>query len=83
MKEYSGRGIGGGLGLLFAVLLGIVNIFLMPAEVGDLYSNECGQPPVTWLPAFWVLIPLIGGIIWVIPTQGRLNDYRLAHGVTA
>lgn len=79
MKEYSGRGIGGGLGLLFAILLGIVNLFLLPSEVGELYSNEGSQPPVSWLTAFWVLIPLIGGIIWVIRTQGQLNAYWNAH----
>lgn len=83
MKAYSGQGIGGGLGLLFAILLGIVNVFLMPAEVGDLYTNEGGQAPVSWLTAFWVLIPLVGGIIWVIRTQGRLNDFWTAHGTTA
>jgi hypothetical protein len=83
MKAYSGRGIGGGLALLFAILLGIVNVFLMPSEVGELYSNEGQQPPVSWLTAFWVLIPFAGWIIWVIRTQGRLNDFWLAHQATA
>ena len=83
MKAYSGRGIGGGLGLLFAFLVGIVNIFLMPIEVGELYSNERQQPPVSWLTGFWVFIPFIGWIILLVRTQGRLNDYWLAHGGTA
>jgi Domain of unknown function (DUF4234) len=83
MKGYSGRGIGGGLGLLFAFLIGIVNVFLMPMEVGELYSNEGRQPPVSGLTGFWVFIPLIGWFIWVVRTQGRLNDFWLAHGGTA
>jgi hypothetical protein len=83
IKQYSGQGISGGLGLLFAILLGIVNLFLMPAEVGDLYSREGRQPPVSWSTAFWVLIPLIGGFIWIIRTQGRLNDYWAGHQATA
>ena len=83
LKAFSGEGIGGGLGLLFAILLGIVNVFLLPAEVGGLYARA-GQPePVSGWTGFWVLIPIVGGIIWVIKTQGRLNDYWEAQGATA
>jgi hypothetical protein len=80
MKAYARTGIGGGLGLLFAILLGVVNIFMMPAEVGNLYGQEGRPKPVTGLTGFWVLIPLVGGIIWVFKTQGRLNDFWRAHG---
>ncbi len=83
MKDYSGKGIGGGLGLLFAILLGIINVFMMPAEVGDLYAGEGQQPPVTGLTGFWILLPFIGGFIWIIKTQNRLNDFWEAHGATA
>jgi len=83
MKDYSGRGIGGGLGLLFAILLGVVNIFLMPSEVGNLYAADGKEKPVTGLTGFWALIPIVGGIIWVVKTQGRLNDYWVAHGAPA
>jgi hypothetical protein len=83
MKVHTGEGIGGGLGLVFAILLGIVNVFLLPHEVGRLYARE-GQPePVTALTGFWVILPIVGGIIWVFKTQGRLNDYWLGHGGTA
>ncbi len=43
MKDYSGQGIGGVLGLVLAIILSIVNIFVMPSEVGNLYAAE-GQP---------------------------------------
>jgi Domain of unknown function (DUF4234) len=83
LKRYSGEGIGGGLGLLFAILLGIVNAFMLPHEVGKLYARE-GQPePVSALTGFWVFLPIVGGIIWVVKTQGRLNDFWLAHGAVA
>ena len=83
LKAYSGEGIGGGLGLLFAILLSIVNAFLLPAEVGRLY-RRLGQPePVSGLTGFWVLLPIVGGIIWVFKTQGRLNEYWEAQGSTA
>ena len=83
LKGYSGDGIGGGLGLLFGILLGIVNIFMLPFEIGELYARD-GQPePVSALTGFWVFLPIIGGIIWVFKTQGRLNDFWLAHGAVA
>jgi hypothetical protein len=82
LKAYSGEGIGGGLGLLFAILLGIVNAFMLPLEVGKLYARK-GQPePVTAVTGFWVFLPIVGGIIWVVKTQGRLNDFWVAHGAT-
>ncbi|MHB8463779.1 MAG: DUF4234 domain-containing protein [Acidimicrobiales bacterium] len=81
MKDYSGNGIGGGLAVLFAIILsGIPNIFLMPAEVGNLYAAE-GQPkPVQGTTGFWILLPLLGGFIFLWKTQGALNRFWEAHG---
>jgi hypothetical protein len=83
MKEHSGEGIGGGLGLFFAILIGIVNVFLLPAEVGNLYARDGKEKPISGLTGFWTFLPLIGGIIWVVKVQGRLNEYWKAHGATA
>ncbi len=83
MKEYSGDGIGGGLGLLFAFLIGIVNVFLMPSEVGHLYRREGREEPVTGLTGFWIFLPIVGWFIWTVKTQGRLNEYWEAHGAVA
>jgi fumarate reductase subunit C len=80
MKAYAGEGIGGGLGLLFAILLGVVNVFLMPHEVGNLFVREGKEAPVTALTGFWVLIPIVGVIIWVVKVQGRLNEVWEEHG---
>jgi hypothetical protein len=80
MKEYSGEGIGGVLGLILAMFCGIVVVFLLPAEVGNLYTKE-GQPaPVSAMTGFWVLLPLIGGLILLWKVQGRLNDFWRSHG---
>ncbi len=80
MKAHSGEGIGGGWALLFAILLSIVNAFVLPHEIGRLYVRA-GQPePVSALTGFWVFLPIVGGIIWVFKTQGRLNDYWQAQG---
>src|ERR1700693_3519122 len=40
MKDYYNDGIGGVLALVIALVLSIVLIFLMPAEVGNLYARE-------------------------------------------
>ncbi len=82
MKRYSGEGIGGALALVFTLtfILYLVNIFKMPAEVGDLYARE-GQPkPVSGATGFWVFLPFVGGIIWLVKTQGNLSKFWEAHG---
>ncbi len=83
LKSYAGEGIGGGLGLLFAFLLGIVNVFLLPHEIGRLYANDGQAEPVTALTGFWVVLPFIGWIVWVIKCQGRLSEFWESHGATA
>ncbi len=84
MKEYSGQGIGGVLGLVLAILLSIVNIFVMPSEVGNLYAAE-GQARSRYraTTGFWILLPLIGGFIWLFKVQGHLNKFWAAHGALA
>jgi hypothetical protein len=83
LRAYAGEGIGGGLGLLFAILIGIVNVFLLPSEVGHLYGREGREAPVTGITGFWVFLPLIGWIIWVVKVQGRLNQFWQSHGAIA
>ena len=83
MKDYSGAGVGGGLGLFFAIILAFVNWFLMPSEVGNLYALDGHDRPVSGLTGFWLLLPLIGGIIWLVKTQHALNRYWIAHGAPA
>jgi hypothetical protein len=80
MKVYSGEGLGGVLGLLLSFFCGIIAIFLLPAEVGNLYGREGQEKPITGLAGFWNLIPIIGGIIWVFKVQGAINDFWSAHG---
>ncbi|MPY94332.1 MAG: DUF4234 domain-containing protein [Acidimicrobiia bacterium] len=75
MKDYSGRGIGGWIGLLLAFLLGVVNWFLMPSEVAGLYESAGRERPVSAVTGFWVLLPIVGGIVWVVKVQGALNRF--------
>jgi len=75
-KRYSGHGLGGVLGLLLAIFCGIVTIFLLPDEVANLYRGRGDQdPPISALAGFWNFIPIIGGIIWLVKVQRRLNEF--------
>jgi hypothetical protein len=75
MKDYSNEGIGGIVGLILALCIGIVNWFLLPAEVGNLYARAGRTKPVSGVWGFWLLLPIIGAIIWIFKVQGALNDY--------
>ena len=83
MKDYSGRGLGGGVALLLAIVFAVVNVFAMPAEVGNLYAAEGQEKPVSGATGCWVLLPLVGGIIWLVKTQGALNRFWQSHGAAA
>ena len=80
MKQYSGAGVGGLIGLLLAIFLQIVTIFLLPAEVGNLYEREGTARPCSWVTGFWNLIPIAGWIIWVYKVQNRINDFWSSKG---
>jgi hypothetical protein len=81
-KQYSGEGIGGGIGLLLAIFCSIVNWFLLPAELGNLYQREGKEPPCSAMTGFWNFIPLIGTIIWIYKVQNRTNTFWESKGGT-
>lgn len=81
MKDYSGNGIGGVVGLILAIFIGFVNPFIMSAEVGHLYGAEGREPPpVTGVTGLWTLLPIVGGFIWLAKTQNALSAFWEAHG---
>jgi hypothetical protein len=73
LKEHTGDGIGGPIALVIAILIGIVNAFLLPSEIGNMYEKAGMEKPVRGVTGFWNLIPLIGFIIWVVKVQGAMN----------
>jgi hypothetical protein len=75
MKQFSGRGVGGWVGLLLDIFLGFVIPFLMASEVGAIYRQDKQEPPVSGWTGLWVFLPLIGGIIWLCKTQWALNRF--------
>jgi hypothetical protein len=80
LKDYSGSGIGGVLGLVLGLFCGIIVIFLLPSEVANLYTEEGQKPPVSAVTGLWILLPIVGGLIWLWKVQGRLNDFWTAKG---
>ena len=73
MKDHTGEGVGGPIGLVIGIVVGIVNVFLIPSEAGNMYA-KAGQPkPVRGVTGFWTFIPLVGFLIWLLKVQGALN----------
>jgi hypothetical protein len=84
MKQHSGTGIGGGLALVLAILVGIVMPFLSSHEVGGLYERRGQARPVSAVTGLWAL-PLgwfffVGLIVWFVKTNGALNAYWRSLG---
>jgi len=83
MKDYSGEGLGGLVGLLLAIFCAIITMFVMPAEVGNLYENDGKDKPISGMTGFWNLLPIIGSLVWLWKVQGRLNDFWESKGATS
>jgi hypothetical protein len=78
VKQHSGEGIGGVLGLVIWILISAVSAFVIPSEIGKMYTMDGQQPPVTgwtglWLFPFGFLI--VPAIVWFVKVQGALNRY--------
>jgi hypothetical protein len=72
-KDFSGQGVGGVIGLILALLLGIVNWFLLPSEIGNINERMGREKPVRGVTGFWNLIPIVGFFIWIFKVQGAMN----------
>lgn len=82
MKQNTGEGIGGGVGLLLAIFCGIIAVFVLPAEVGNLYAREGKEKPISAVAGLWNLIPIAGWFIYIYKVQNRLNGYWEPKGGT-
>jgi hypothetical protein len=75
VNEHSGQGVGGVIGLVIWIVVGIVTWFLIPSEVGKMYKADGREAPFSGWLGLWVLLPLIGWIVWFVKVQGALNRY--------
>jgi hypothetical protein len=83
IKRYSDNGIGGILGLVIYILISPVTFFVVPSEVRYMYEDLDGQPsPVRGLTGLWILLPIVGPIVWFVKVQGALNRYWESKGAS-
>jgi hypothetical protein len=77
LKQHrNGQGIGGVLALILMFVGGSIAIpFFAGSEVGQLYAEDGQEKPVTGKTGFWILLPIIGAIVWFVKIQGSLNRY--------
>jgi hypothetical protein len=78
MKQHTGEGLGGVLGLVVWILVGFVSAFVIPSEVGKMYAKDGREPPVTGWTGLWLIpgvILIIPAIVWFVKVQGALNRY--------
>jgi hypothetical protein len=75
VKEHSGQGVGGVLGLVIYIVVSPVTWFLVPSEVGKMYKLDGREAPFSGWTGLWLLLPIIGAFVWFIKIQGALNRY--------
>ncbi len=75
VKNHSGIGVGGVLGLVIWIVVSPVSWFLIPSEVGKMYAADGREQPFTGWTGLWVLLPIVGAIVWFVKIQGALNRY--------
>jgi hypothetical protein len=82
MKDYSGEGLGGIVGLVLSIIpfVSIATLFVLPSEVKNLYEREGREAPVTAATGCWVLLPFVGGLVWLFKVQGALSDFWRSKG---
>lgn len=75
VKEHSGIGVGGVLGLVIFIVVSPITWFLIPSEVGKMYAADGRVAPFTGWTGLWLLLPIVGAFVWFIKVQGALNRY--------
>ena len=87
MKRHTGDGLGGGIALLLAIVVGIVMPFLNSNEVGKLYERQGRPKPVSAETGLWYLLLawffFVGAIVWFVKTNRALNDYWQSQGAAS
>ena len=86
LKQHTGDGLGGVLGLVVWVLASFISVFVIPSEVGKMYGRDGREPPVNGWTGLWVIpfgIFIIPAIVWFAKVQGALNRYWEERGATA
>jgi len=77
-----GQGIGGAIALILMFVGGAIAIpFIAGSELGNMYAEDGQEKPVTGLTGLWILLPIVGAIVWFVKVQRALNRYWHSKGV--
>jgi hypothetical protein len=82
LKQHNNKGLGGVVALLIGIVFSPVLFFILPAELKTTYDEDGRSSPVEPIIGLWVLLPIVGFIIWQLKVQGALNDYWVSKGAT-
>ncbi len=80
IKQHSGVGVGGVVGLVIYIVVGIVSLFVIPSEIRQMYEKDGRESPVRGTTGLWNLLLIIGTVIWFVKVQGALNRYWESKG---
>jgi uncharacterized membrane protein YdfJ with MMPL/SSD domain len=86
MKQETGRGFGGGVGLLLWVLLNPVSAFLIPWRIGRMYRQAGKEASVSGWTGLWLFplgILIVPAFVWFVKVQRSLNRYWVEAGAPA
>lgn len=78
IKQHSGIGIGGLLGLVIWLVISPVMAFELPSEIGKMYKADGREAPITGWTGLWLVpggILIIPIFVWYAKVQGALNEY--------
>jgi uncharacterized protein DUF4234 len=75
VKEHTGNGVGGVVGVVIYILISPVTWFVIPSEVGKMYRADGREAPLTGWTGLWLLLPIVGAFVWFIRVQEALNRY--------
>jgi Domain of unknown function (DUF4234) len=86
MKQRTGEGLGGVLGLVIWIVIGAVSAFVIPSEVGKMHAKDGVAPPITGWTGLWLFpgaVLIIPAFIWFVKVQGSLNRYWAGASASA
>jgi hypothetical protein len=86
LKQHTGDGLGGVVGLVVWILLTPVTGYTIPSEIGKMYALDGREKPMTGWTGLWFfpgLYLIIPGIVWFVKVQRALNRYWESKGATA